>query len=226
MTTAETDLRGEVALCLMALLTWAEFHGGITPIIGGTVERFITAGKPADPGISRAINNTRRALAYHLEHGGRTPTKWPPIELPQFRAIRNSNEQRTERRHAMTSIDNTMKLGQMVAQLTTLMDKNPTAALRAGEAIARECGTMTTLSAADVQAQIMAMSNGRGAAATDDVARLTAEWSKVAPTLTPVQLASLRALEGDSPVRLMMRWNLIRDAKARGIDARIVGGIG
>jgi hypothetical protein len=125
----------------------------------------------------------------------------------------------------MTNVENTVKLGQMVAQLTQLMDKNPTGALRAGEAIARECGTMTTLSAADVSATIAAMANGKRQEGTDDVARLTAEWAKVAPTLTPVQLASLRALEGDNPVRLAMRWNLIRDAKARGLDARTVGAV-
>jgi hypothetical protein len=28
MTAAESDLRGEVALAIMAYLAWAEFHGG------------------------------------------------------------------------------------------------------------------------------------------------------------------------------------------------------
>ena len=78
MTAAEHDLRGEVALAIMALLTWAEFHGGITPIIDGTVERFITTGRPADPGITRAIDHTRKALARYLGNGGRVPSWFPP----------------------------------------------------------------------------------------------------------------------------------------------------
>jgi hypothetical protein len=80
MTAAESDLRGETALAIMALLTWAEFHGGITPIIDGTVERFITAGKPHDAGINRAIANTRSALARYIANGGRTPA-WLPASV-------------------------------------------------------------------------------------------------------------------------------------------------
>jgi hypothetical protein len=130
----------------------------------------------------------------------------------------------------MTSIENTTKLGHMVAQLTTLMDKNPTAALRAGEAIERECAKVTTLSAseqmADAQVAIMAMGKGARQAETDSVATLTAQWDKTRLTLSPVQLASLRALEGDNPVRLQMRWNLIEATRARGADPRTVGAIG
>jgi hypothetical protein len=95
MNAAETDLRGEVALAIMALMTWAEFHGGLSPLIDGTVERFINAGKP-DAGISRAITNTRRAIARYLEHGGRTPA-WVPVSVanllkepvlnPQFNSL-------------------------------------------------------------------------------------------------------------------------------------------
>lgn len=126
----------------------------------------------------------------------------------------------------MTSLANTQKLGAMVAQLTTLMDKNPTAALRAGEAIARECGsTMATLSAADVNATIAAMGNDRRQEASDTAAELEKRWAKTAPTLTPVQLASLRALEGDNPMRLQMRWDLIQSVRARGADPRTVGGV-
>ena len=77
---AESDLRGEVALCLMALFVWAEFHGGLDPWIDRTVERFITAGQPADAGITRAIANTRRALARHLDNGGRVPA-WLPASV-------------------------------------------------------------------------------------------------------------------------------------------------
>jgi hypothetical protein len=80
MTAAEEDLRGEVALCLMALLTWAEFHGGLTPLIDGTVERFITAGKPADPSITRAVANTRKALGNYLKHSSTAPA-WLPQSI-------------------------------------------------------------------------------------------------------------------------------------------------
>ena len=91
MTAAESDLRGEVALAIMALMTWAEFHGGLSPLIDGTVERFINAGKP-DAGISRAITNTRRAIARYLEHGRRTPASVlallkEPVLNPQFDSL-------------------------------------------------------------------------------------------------------------------------------------------
>lgn len=78
--TLESDLRGETAVCLMALMTWAEFHGGRTALIDGTIERFVTAGKPADPQITRAITNTRSALARYLERNGTAPA-WLPASV-------------------------------------------------------------------------------------------------------------------------------------------------
>ena len=80
MTAAESDLRGEVALAVMAYLTWAEFHGGATPLLNGTVDRWLTAGKPDDPQIARALTNTRRALDRYVGHSGRTP-EWFPASL-------------------------------------------------------------------------------------------------------------------------------------------------
>ena len=77
----ESDLHGQVAICLMALLSWAEFHGGRTALIDGTVERFVTAGKPADPQISRAIEHTSRALARYLERNTAAPAWLPPTIL-------------------------------------------------------------------------------------------------------------------------------------------------
>jgi hypothetical protein len=62
----EQDLHGEVAICLAALLTWAEFHGGRTALIDGTISRFVCAGRPHDHGIDRAITTTSRALARYL----------------------------------------------------------------------------------------------------------------------------------------------------------------
>ena len=100
MNAPEQDLRGETALCLMALLTWGEFHGGSPALIDGTIARFIAAPGPADPQISRAIANTRSALARHLEHGGHTPT-WLPasvLALLQEPTTAKSSENRTEER--------------------------------------------------------------------------------------------------------------------------------
>jgi hypothetical protein len=80
MNAAESDLRGEVALAIMAFLTWAQFHGGVTPLLDGTVDRWLCAGRPHDPQIARALTNTREALARYLAGGGRVP-QWLPASL-------------------------------------------------------------------------------------------------------------------------------------------------
>ena len=80
MTTAETDLHGEIALAIMAFLTWAQFHGGATRLLDGTVDRWLCAGRPYDPQIARALTNTRAALARYLVRGGRLP-EWLPTSL-------------------------------------------------------------------------------------------------------------------------------------------------
>lgn len=80
MTAAEYDLRGEVALTIMALLTWAQFHGGATSLLDGTVDRWLCAGRPHDPQIARALTNTRAALARFVAHGGKVP-EWIPAPL-------------------------------------------------------------------------------------------------------------------------------------------------
>lgn len=80
MNAAEADLRGEVALVVMALLTWAQFHGGATSLLDGTVDRWLCAGRPCDPQIARALTNTRTALARYLACGGRVP-QWLPVSL-------------------------------------------------------------------------------------------------------------------------------------------------
>jgi len=81
MKASESDLRGETALCLMALMSWIEFHGGRTALIDDTVERFVTAAQPADPAITRAITNTRQALARYLATGAAVPRWLPPSVL-------------------------------------------------------------------------------------------------------------------------------------------------
>ncbi len=40
--------------------------------------RECTTGRPADPGISRAIANTRKALARYVGNGGHVPAWFPP----------------------------------------------------------------------------------------------------------------------------------------------------
>ena len=80
MTAVESDLRGEVALAIMAYLTWAQFHGGAAPLLDGTVGRWLCAGRPYDPQIARALTNTQRALARYMGHGGRAP-EWLPASL-------------------------------------------------------------------------------------------------------------------------------------------------
>jgi hypothetical protein len=78
----EQDLRGEVALAVMAYLTWAQFHGGATPLLDGTVDRWLCAGRPYDSQIARALTNTRTALNRYLSRGGRVP-EWIPASLVQ-----------------------------------------------------------------------------------------------------------------------------------------------
>ena len=75
---ADADLRGEVALAIMAFLTWATFHGDAGALLDGSVDRWLTAGQPADPGIARALTNTRRALSRYIGDGGRVPAWVPP----------------------------------------------------------------------------------------------------------------------------------------------------
>jgi NAD(P)H-hydrate repair Nnr-like enzyme with NAD(P)H-hydrate dehydratase domain len=130
----------------------------------------------------------------------------------------------------MLTQNDTVKLGQVIQRLTAAAEKNPLLLAHFEKAIEHAVGEVATLTSAErnqeINGIIAGMGNGRGATATDEVARLTAQWDKTRLTLSPVQLASLRALEGDSPVRLQMRWNLIEAARARGADPRTVGAIG
>jgi len=80
MSAAEQDLRGDTAIAIMALLTWAEFHGGRTALIDGTIERFVTAGGDRDPQISRALANAKSSLARYLQHQ-KAPPKWLPASV-------------------------------------------------------------------------------------------------------------------------------------------------
>src|ERR1017187_6489752 len=129
----------------------------------------------------------------------------------------------------MLTQNDTVKLGQVIQRLTAAAEKNPLLLAHFEKAIEHAVGEVATLTSAERNQEIngiIAGMNGRGATATDEVARLTAQWDKTRLTLSPVQLASLRALEGDMPARLQMRWDLIQSVRARGADPRTVGGIG
>jgi hypothetical protein len=80
MSEAEQDLRSDVAVCLMALFSWVEFHGGRTVLIDDTIARFICAGRPADTGITRAFGNARSSLARYLQHQ-KAPPSWLPASV-------------------------------------------------------------------------------------------------------------------------------------------------
>ena len=76
--TLESDLRGEVALAIMAYLAWAEAHGGTKMLLDGSVSKWLTSGKPDDPGIARALLKLRNLLARFVASGGQVPSWFPP----------------------------------------------------------------------------------------------------------------------------------------------------
>jgi hypothetical protein len=129
----------------------------------------------------------------------------------------------------MLTKNDTVKLGQVIQRITDAAEKNPLLLAHFEKAIEHSVAEVATLTSAErnqeINGIIAGMSNGRGATATDEVARLTAAWDKTKLTLSPVQLTSLRALEGDNPVRLQMRWDLICATRASGRDVRTVGGV-
>jgi hypothetical protein len=98
MSADEQDLRGEVALTLMALMSWAEmFRGGCRMLLDGSVAAWLEAGRPSDPQFARALTNTRRALARYVAHGGQVPV-WVPASLLSL-----LKEQRTDTESAATA---------------------------------------------------------------------------------------------------------------------------
>jgi hypothetical protein len=120
-----------------------------------------------------------------------------------------------------TSIQDTIKLGELTAKLTHLMSASPTAALRAGAAIEAEFAKLsgpTTLSStlADAQATINRMGNDRQADASTIVAEAKAEWMRIVPTLSAVRLAQLKAEVGSAEVVLLARYKQQEAARLRG----------
>jgi hypothetical protein len=80
MTAAESDLRGEVALAILAWLAWSDSHCDASKMLDGSIASWLTAGKPADPGISRALVKLRSHIARYVDHGGHVP-EWIPASL-------------------------------------------------------------------------------------------------------------------------------------------------
>jgi hypothetical protein len=80
MNASEEVLRGETALCLMALL------------IDGTVERFVTVGQ-SDPQVGRAIEHTRAALARYIAGGAKVPAWLPQSIVTLLQETKNPQSQ-------------------------------------------------------------------------------------------------------------------------------------
>jgi hypothetical protein len=80
MNAAESDLRGEVALAILAYLAWSDAHSDASKMLDGSIAAWLTAGKPDDPGIARALLKLRSMLARYVDRGGRVP-EWFPASL-------------------------------------------------------------------------------------------------------------------------------------------------
>ncbi|MBN2573558.1 MAG: hypothetical protein JXP73_03260 [Deltaproteobacteria bacterium] len=130
----------------------------------------------------------------------------------------------------MTTREQTVKLGEAIQQLTAVANKSPAAFARLVGAIGKEAASLSgPRTAAQLYADnavaIASLNGGRAEAAASQVAELEKRWRETAPTIPAVQLAALKALEGESPIRLMMRWDLIQSVKAKGQNPRTVGGV-
>jgi hypothetical protein len=120
-----------------------------------------------------------------------------------------------------TSLQDSIRLGELTAKLTHLMRASPTAALRAGAAIEAEFAKLsgpTTLSStlADAQETINRMGTARQADASAIVAEAKAEWMRIVPTLSAVRLAQLKAETGGAEVVMLARFRQQEADRARG----------
>ena len=80
MTALEQDLRGDTALAILAYLAWSEAHSDAAKMLDGSIAAWLTAGKPDDPGIGRALVKLRSQLARYVDRGGHVPG-WFPASL-------------------------------------------------------------------------------------------------------------------------------------------------
>jgi len=79
--TLENDLRGEVALAILAWLAWSDSHCDARRMLDGSIAAWLTAGKPDDSQISRSLVKLRSMLARFIDHGGAVPSWFPPSLL-------------------------------------------------------------------------------------------------------------------------------------------------
>jgi len=80
MTAAEQDLRGDTTLAILAYLAWSDAHSDARKMLDGSIAAWLTAGKPDDPGIGRALVKLRSQLARYVGSGGHVPG-WFPASL-------------------------------------------------------------------------------------------------------------------------------------------------
>jgi len=80
MTAAESDLRGDTTLAILAYLAWSDAHGDARLMLDGSIARWLTSGRPYDPQISRSLAKLRSQLARYIDHGGHVP-EWFPASL-------------------------------------------------------------------------------------------------------------------------------------------------
>jgi hypothetical protein len=80
MNAAEQDLRGDTTLAILAYLAWSDGHCDARRMLDGSIAAWLTAGRPDDPGIARALKKLRSQLAQFVAHGGHVPS-WFPASL-------------------------------------------------------------------------------------------------------------------------------------------------
>ena len=76
----ESDLHGDTTLAILAYLAWSDAHCDARKMLDGSIAAWLTAGKPDDPGISRALVKLRSQLARYVDRDGHVPS-WFPASL-------------------------------------------------------------------------------------------------------------------------------------------------
>lgn len=80
MSAAESDLRGDTALAILAFLAYSDAHCDARKMLDGSIAAWLTAGKPDDSQISRSLVKLSTQLARYVDRGGRVP-EWFPKSL-------------------------------------------------------------------------------------------------------------------------------------------------
>jgi hypothetical protein len=76
----DSDLRGDTALAILAYLAWSDGHGDARKMLDGSISAWLTAGRPDDPQIARALGKLRSQIARYVDRGGHVP-EWFPKSL-------------------------------------------------------------------------------------------------------------------------------------------------